>query len=323
MNENDNRELLRATAGSDAQSIENRKALAQVLESVWKQGILEPGTIDTVFSRIDIAPGVDAKFPLDFLSPEAGDSDRFNAVVLPAEGAMPIKKIDGDELHVPTYKISNSIAWNLDYARDARWDVITRAIEVFTNGFTKKMNRDGWNTILGATASDQSRDADAATGTFTKALITEMQVAMKRQEGGRDSRLTDLFLSPEAIADIRKLDGDKVDEGTLRALLAHDGEAPLMSMFGVNLHELLELGVGQAHTDYYTSTLGNTIGGTDTEICIGLDLNKRDSFVMPVREDMQMFDDASLHRSGEAGVYGWMQLGFAVLDDRRITLGSF
>ena len=320
---NDNRELLRATAGSDAESIENRRALAQVLESVWKQGVLEPGTIDSVFSRIDIAPGVDAKFPLDFLTPEAGDSDRFNAVVIPAEGAMPIRKIDGDELHVPTYKISNSIAWNLDYARDARWDVISRAIEVFTNGFTKKMNLDGWHTILAAAGATQTRDTGAAAGAFTKALVTELQVAMKRQEGGRESRLTDLFLSPEAIADIRKFDGDIVDEGTLRALLNHDGEEPIPSLYGVTLHELLELGAGQDYTNYYTSTLGNTIGGSDTEICIGLDLQKRDSFVMPVREDMQMFDDASLHRSGEAGVYGWMQLGFAVLDARRVILGSF
>jgi hypothetical protein len=323
MNNEQKKELLRATAGSDVQSIENRRALAQQLESVWKQGVLEPGSIDTVFSRIDIAPGVDAKFPLDFLSPEAGDSDRFDAVVIPAEGALPMRKVDGDELHVPTYKISNSIAWNLDYARDARWDVITRAIEVFTNGFTRKMNVDGWHTVLAAAAATQSRDTAAASGTFTKLLVTEMQTAMKRAEGGRTARMTDLFLSPEAIADIRNLDGDVVDEGTLRALLGNDGNDPTISLYGVKMHELLELGASQDYTTYYSSTLGQTIGGSDTEICIGLDLANRDSFVMPVREDMQMFDDASLHRSGEAGVYGWMQLGFAVLDARRVTLGSF
>jgi len=44
---------------------------------------------------------------------------------------------------------------------------------------------------------------------------------------------------------------------------------------------------------------------------------------MPIREDMQMFDDPTLHRSGQAGVYGWMELGFAVLDTRRVILGSF
>jgi len=319
----ENRDLLRATAGHDADSLENRRALAQVLENVWKQGVLEPGTIDTVFSRVSVEAGVDAKFPLDFFTPANSDSDEFTAVTIPSEGAVPNKVIDGDEVHVPTYKIANSISWNLDYARDARWDVITRAIEVFTNGFTRKMNDDGWHTILAAAGTTQTRDTAAAAGTFTKALITEMQVAMKRQTGGRDSRLTDLFLSPEAIADIRKLDGDVIDEGTLRALLNHDGEAPQISMYGVRLHELLELGAGQELTTYYTSTLGQTIGGSDTEICIGLDLSKRDSFVMPVREDMQMFDDATLHRSGKSGVYGWMELGFAVLDTRRVILGSF
>ena len=319
----DNKELLRATAGHDGASVENRKALAQVLETVWKQGVLEPGSIDEVFTRINIEPGVDAKFPLDFFTPAASDGDEFTAVTIPSEGALPVRKVDGDEVHVPTYKIGNQISWNLDYARDGRWDVISRAIEVFTNGFTKKMNADGWHTLLAAAGTTQTRDTAAAASSFTKSLITDLQVAMKRQAGGRDSRMTDLFLSPEAIADVRKFDGDIVDEGTLRALLSHDGENVLPSLYGVNLHELLELGASQDYNDYYTTTLGNTIGGSDTEICIGLDLNKRDSFVMPVREDMQMFDDANLHRSGEAGVYGWMQLGFGVLDTRRVILGSF
>lgn len=319
----DNRDLLRATAGHDAQSLENRKALAQVLQDVWKKGVLEPGTIDEVFSRISVEPGVDAKFPLDFFTPADGDGDEFSAVTIPTEGAVPNKVIDGDEVHVPTYKIANSISWNLDYARDARWDVIARAIEVFSNGFVRKMNDDGWHTILASAGASQSRDTAAAAGAFTKALVTEMQVAMKRQAGGRDSRLTDLFLSPEAIADIRKFDGDIIDEGTLRSLLNHDGEEPLPSLYGVRLHELLELGAGQELTNYYTGTLGQTIGGSDLEICIGLDLGNRDSFVMPIREDMQMFDDPTLHRSGKAGVYGWMELGFAVLDTRRVILGSF
>jgi hypothetical protein len=43
---------------------------------------------------------------------------------------------------------------------------------------------------------------------------------------------------------------------------------------------------------------------------------------MPVREEMQMFDDPTLHRSAKAGVYGWMEIGFAALDTRRAVLGQ-
>jgi hypothetical protein len=43
--------------------------------------------------------------------------------------------------------------------------------------------------------------------------------------------------------------------------------------------------------------------------------------MMPVRQDLQMFEDPTLHRQQKAGVYGWMELAFAVLDDRRALVG--
>jgi len=318
----ENRELLRATAGSDAQSLENRKALAQVLANVWKQGVLEPTLIGDIFSRIDVEAGIDAKFPLDFYTPADSDGTEFDAFVIAREGAVPNRVIDGDEVHVPTYKIANSISWNLDYARDARWDVIARAIEVFTNGFTRKMNDDGLHTLLAAGGTTETVDTAASAGSFTKKLVTDLQVAMKRQAGGRDARLTNLLVSPEAIADIRLFAETQVDDGTLRSLINSDGN-PAPSLFGVELNELIDLGASQALTTYWTGTIGGTLDNSDEEIVIGLDLSTRDSFVMPVREDMQMFDDATLHRSGKAGVYGWMELGFACLDTRRVITGAF
>jgi hypothetical protein len=61
---------------------------------------------------------------------------------------------------------------------------------------------------------------------------------------------------------------------------------------------------------------------TDVEVVVGLDLRKRDSFVMPVREEVQIFEDNTLHRQKRAGFYGWAEQGFAVLDNRRVLLGS-
>ena len=320
---NERKDLLRSTAGSDPKSLENRAVLAQVMEQVWKTGAFEPDILDEIFTRIDVAPGIDAKFPLDFYSPTVAGSDEHKAFVVPAEGRIPNRVIDGDEVHVPTYKIANAISWNLDYARDARWDVIERAISVFTNGFTRKMNDDGWHVVL-ACANDNSvvSDTAASSGVFTKALLTGMQTSVKRLTGNRDGKLTDLFLSPEAIADIRNFSDTLVDDATLRSLINHDGEEPLPSLFGVRLRELQELGVAQEFQTYLTGTIGASLAGSDAEFCVGLDLGRRDSFVMPVREDMEMFDDAALHRSGKAGVYGWMELGFACLDNRRAILGS-
>jgi hypothetical protein len=57
---------------------------------------------------------------------------------------------------------------------------------------------------------------------------------------------------------------------------------------------------------------------------VGLDLSKRDSFIMVERGEMETFETGEqLHRQGRAGYYGWMRIGFAGVDNRRGILGSF
>jgi hypothetical protein len=53
-----------------------------------------------------------------------------------------------------------------------------------------------------------------------------------------------------------------------------------------------------------------------------MDMSINDSFLMPVKQEVTIFEDPTLHRQQRAGVYGWAELGFAVLDNRRILLGS-
>jgi len=315
--------LLKATASLELDvAAKHRQALAQVLEQAWKAGVLEPDLLGTIFQRINLPGGVDAKFPFDFYSPVK--EGQYKAFVIPKEGAIPEKVIEGDEIRVPTYKIANAISWSLDYARDARWDIVARAIEVFTNGFVRKLNDDGWHVVLKAASENTEStviDAAAAAGVFTKKLLLNMMTAVKRQVGGRNARLTDLYLSPEAIADIRNFADTVVGDPYLSQLILQS-EDTIPQLYGVRIHELQELGVGQEHQDYITGTLLFALPGGDEEFVVGLDLMHRDAFVMPMREQMQMFDDPQLHKSMKAGVYGWMELGFAALDIRRAILGS-
>lgn len=316
----DFRNLLKATASNSEDAIKHRIALAQTLERAWKQGVLEPDLLDGIFTKVIIPRGADVKFPYDFFGPS--QEGQFTAFAVPREGAIPERIIEGDEIYVPTYKIGNAISWDLDYARDGRWDVIGRAIEVFANGFVRKLNDDGWHTILYCAAQNAvSNDSAASSGVFTKKLLTTLMTAIKRLTGGRGSRVTDLYLSPEAVADIRNFSYTDVDEVTLRNLLITP-EDGVPQFFGVRLHELQELGVGQEYQTYLVDTVGASMAAGDDEFVVALDLKNRDSFVMPVREDMKMFDDPALHRSMRAGVYGWMEIGFAALDTRRALLGS-
>ena len=151
---------------------------------------------------------------------------------------------------------------------------------------------------------------------------------MRRNGGGNSSsinrgKLTDLYVSPEAIEDIRNWGVDQVDEVTRREIYtSEDGAASMTRIFSVNLHDIDELGVGQEYQSFFTTDLGGNIETNDVELVVGLDLSSNDSFVRPVREDVQVYEDENLHRQRRAGFYGWAEHGFAVLDNRRVILGS-
>ena len=115
---------------------------------------------------------------------------------------------------------------------------------------------------------------------------------------------------------------DQVDEVTRREIyIADDGS--LNRIFNVNLHAIDELGEDQEYQTYFTSSLSGALASGDLELVVGLDLRNNDSFVIPVREELQIFEDPVLHRMQKAGFYGWQEQGYAVLNSQRVILGSF
>ena len=300
---------------------------AKALEQPLRQGILSGNVLDGIFEPIQLSQGATPEFPLDFLAP--GTEKDFVAYTIPNHGYIPERHVEGDYVMVPTYDIGSSIDYLLKYARDARWDVVGRAMEVLEGSFVKKMNDDGWHTLLAAGVDRNIvvYDSDAAIGQFTKRLVSLMKTVMRRNGGGNSASnnrgmLTDLYVSPEAMEDLRNWGIDQVDEVTRREIyVADDGSGVVNRVFGVNLHDLDELGEGQEYQLFYSDVLGGTLDA-DAELVVGLDLRRRDSFIMPVREGVQIFEDDTLHRQKRAGFYGWAEQGFAVLDNRRVILGS-
>jgi hypothetical protein len=43
---------------------------------------------------------------------------------------------------------------------------------------------------------------------------------------------------------------------------------------------------------------------------------------MPIRQEVEVFEDPTFHRQRRAGMYGWGEHGFSVLDSRRVLLGA-
>lgn len=319
--------LLKAIGSKhEAESFAALTEFSQALTLPLRQGVLSGDNLGNIYEVISLDSNATSEFPLDFLAP--GTETDFVAYTIPNQGRIPERHVEGDYVLVPTFDVGNAIDWMLKYARDARWDIVARATEVMEAGFIKKVNDDGWHVLLSA-AVDRNIlifDADASAGQFTKRLVSLMKVVMRRNAGGNSTSmnrgmLTDLYVSPEAIEDIRNWGVDQVDEVTRREIfLSEDGV--VRRIFSVNLHDIDELGVGQEYQQFYLSDLSASLGSGDSELVVGLDLRKNDSFVMPVRAELEVFPDPALHRQRRAGIYGWMELGLGCLDNRRILAGS-
>jgi hypothetical protein len=302
------------------------RELAVALQLPLRQGVLDGDITGNIFERIPLAPGAAPEFPLDWLAP--GTEKNYVAYTIPSHGLIPQKNIEGDYVTVNTYEIGAAIDWLLKYARDARWDIVGRAVEALQAMFTKKVNDDAWHTLIAAGVDRNIvvYDSAASAAQFTKRLVSLMKVVMRRNGGGNSTsinrgKLTDLYVSPEAMEDIRDWGVDQVDELTRREIfLAEDGM--VNRIFGINLHDVDELGEDQEYQAFYTTDLSGTMATSDVEIVIGLDQRSTDSFVMPVRSDIEVFPDDSMHRQRRAGLYGWAEYGFGVLDNRRCVVGS-
>jgi hypothetical protein len=322
-------ELYKKSGSSDkALALDAQREIAKALESPLRKGIQFGDVVTGIFEAMPLEPGASPEFPLDLLAP--GTELEHVAYTNPGHGRIPERTVESDYVMIHTYGITSSIDFLLKYAREANWNVLGRAMEVLEASFVKKINDDGWHTLMAA-AVDRNilvYDADAADGQFTKRLVSLMKTVMRRNGGGNSvtakGRLTDLYMSPEAIEDVRNWGIDQLDEVSRREVyVAADNGAPLTRIMGVNLHDLFEIGDGQEYQDYFITDLGGTLGTGDVELIVGLDQSANDSFIMPMKREVEIFEDESLHRHQRQGYYGWAELGFGVLDNRRVIAASF
>jgi hypothetical protein len=322
-------ELLRQSGDSDKTvAITAQREIAKALETPLRKGVLFGDVVRGIFEAMPLEPGASPEFPLDLLAP--GTEIDHVAFTNPGNGRIPEKHVEGDYVMINTYGITSSIDFLLKYAREANWGVVSRAMQVLESSFVKKINDDGWHTLL-ASAVDRNilvYDGDAVAGQFTKRLVSLMKTVMRRNGGGNSvtapGRLTDMYMSPEAIEDIRNWGVDQLDEVSRREIYtASDDGASLTRVFGVNLHDLFEFGDGQEYQEYFINDLGGSIESADVELVIGIDQSANDSFIMPVKKEVEIFEDPALHRHQRQGYYGWSEIGFGCLDNRRIIAGSF
>lgn len=322
--------IIRASANIQDRDASGKASaeFTKALETPIRQVLLSGDTLLNVFERLDYSDENRIEIPIDLIAP--GDEDNFYAYVHPGEGSIPERRVEGDYIMIPTYEIANAIDVPLRIVRNANWDIVRRMMEILESGFVKKRNDDGWQTVLAAGVDRNIvvNDANAAAGQLTPRLIVLMQTFMRRNGGGNAgspfrSKLTHLYVSPEAHMDIRTWGLDLIpDDARTRIFYAQDGSQDLINVFGVNLVAMDELGESQEYQNYFGTNLAGSMASGDNEIVIGLDRQRNDSFVNPVRRDVEVFEDNTTHRRGIFSLYGNGEHGFAVLDSRRTLLGS-
>ncbi len=312
-----------------------QREFAKALELPAKKGIQAGNNLGNIFEVTDFEPGQQIEYPTDPLAP--GTENQFVAYTMPNAGRIPNRHVQGDYVAVPVYWISDSVDTHLQYVQDGRFDVVRRLFQILEGCFVAKLNRDGWRVIITAAANRNIQIYDdtsgLAAGQFTPRLVALMMTSMRRYAGGNfksmgKARLTDLYMSPECAGDMRTWSATFADDFTRREMfVSGEGELAVPSIFGVKLHVLDELGVGQEYQNFFTNAvvhggLGGTLSDSNTELLVGLDLSIRDSFVQPVRQPLQITEDPTLHRENKIGWYGRMRTGFAAITNRRCLLGS-
>lgn len=300
----------------------------QAVDGPIREGILDGDIVSDIFVTEDFTETTDLRIPLDLLAP--GTEKEHVAYVMPDHGKIPMRRVEADYIQLNTYPIGSSIDCTRRFLKHARYDVLRRMIEVLNMSFVKKNNDDGWQTLISAAKGRGiiAYDADANTGSFTPKLISLMKTVVRRNGGGNSTsvarrKLTDLYMSPEAFEDMSSWGLGLVSDD-IRTQIQRSEEGAVRGMYGVNFHDLDELGVGQEYQLYYTSTLGGSLAASDEELVIGLDLSQPDkSFIHPVSQEIEITEDENLHRHGLVGFYGSMESGWAVLDVRYVLAGSF
>ncbi len=317
-------EVFRKTTSTDKAVAEGaRQEYAQALQEPLREAILAGPIYSNIFTIEKYPYTVKPMYMLDWIVP--GDEGDYVGYTIPAQGEMPRKIVHADFIEVPTYEIGFSIDWNRRFAQVAGPQFLRKAGQRLEQAITKKLNDDCFHALMmaGLDRGITVYDSAAAANQFTKRLVSMMQLVMKRNAGGNsitnNRKLTDVYMSLEAFEDIRNWNIDIIPD-SVRAQV-FNSETGLRDIFGTNLHDLYEFGVGQEYQNYWTTDLGGLLPSGDSEILIGLDLTQEDSFVMPVVEEATVQYDDNV-RQRIQGIFSTMMFGVGVMDGRRLLIGS-
>ena len=353
-------ELIKALASDNKTvAMEAQEAFAAFISDVVQQVLLQAGTASMIYRDVEFDEDDSPSIPLDlYYGLNEGHISVWSQTV---GGGLPTNFVQGmQEMKVNTYRLDSAISMDKRYVRRARLDVVAAGLERMANEILVKQGRNAWAVILKllAEASTNSTKHVFRVGTTNSFQVDDMNklfTLVRRLNaaytGGtpqalQSRGLTDIFVSPEVKEQIRAFAynpmntrsgggtsagnvalPDSVREDIYRA-------AGTNEIFGVTIHELLELGESRKYNDLfatfagstqfntYGASGGNAFTSSSDELILGIDAS-RNAFLRPVaiqsetRGQVRVLpDDQFLARSQKVGFYSYVEEGRVAVDAR-------
>lgn len=349
---------------------EASEAFAAFLGPVIQRVILQAGTASQIYTDAPFDENDSPSYPLDLYYQELNNGyvsvySQTLAGGLPS--AQDVSAIQ--EVKIATYRLDSAVSINKRYARQARLDIIAKLVERMSQEVLIKQERNAWAVMLKALGEASTTPSGGAAlkhyiaagvaGQFKLDDLNKLMTRVKRINeswaGGTASDpystgLTDLYVSPEIKEKIRAFAYNPLNTvGGIRtvtssgasesAIALPDGmreeiyrNAGMQEIYGVNIIELIELGLDKKYNVLFDSYISETatLGGTafspgNYQILVGVD-NTKGALIRAVStssETGSQFnvqpDDQFLQRTDKAGFYGSLEEGRLCIDARALS----
>lgn len=368
--------LVRAMGSNNRdEAYEAQAAVATLLGPVVNEVINNAQTIGNLFSTMTYEWDDNPSLPLDLFH-DITDEDYIEVWSQHVAGGLPYNQVfpAHNELKFNTYTLDSALAFDRKYARKARLDVVSKTFTRMAQEVMLKQERTAFNVLAAALIKGNGTTNKRIISSFnedrlilddlnrliTKSKRINASWAGGTPTGGSRSGVSDLIVSPEMVEKLRAMSYNPINtEGGVRTVgggsdtsTEHGVNAPeslrenlynsagLPSFYGINIIEVLEMGIGQRFNkialaidadESATVTSGGKGESPDTgfsatdELLIGIDRSK-ESLIRPVVLDEGAssplnvsVDDQFSVRQEKIGWYGKLEEGRLCIDDRALT----
>jgi hypothetical protein len=281
-------ELFKATAASPKARAEYAQSRAKVINPL----IDEQSTIRAIFDPERVPAGAEVRYDIPF-------DDITCCWTMPQIGGIPQVQVEGAEIYVTTFGLDAAVQYQMDVAEQGRFKVGTLATTLLKNKVIEQEELAGWSLIKAHAAvlgSDQQVAASSLDVAAFNDLVTKADILRRT--------VTNIYVSPSRFSDLR----DWVTTSGLSDMLKDKSysTAGIKNIWGVNIHKVYNSDLVSNSKAYaFGSREGYTYG------------------VMPVRKQLQTFDNPIAIMEWKIGIMAREIIGFGVLDEKGLIEVTF